>query len=88
MDSLGLSATSQQYFYLTTNQPSATRQQYFSLRTNQHQPYEQAEYLVLICFERKVLVTVMGEKEKYYLLMVDKLVVDMSSEQSLFLYAL
>jgi hypothetical protein len=35
---LGLSATSQQYFYLTTNQPPATSQQYFSLRTNQHQP--------------------------------------------------
>jgi hypothetical protein len=36
--SLGLSATSQQYFSLTTNQPLATSQQYFSLRTNQHQP--------------------------------------------------
>jgi hypothetical protein len=33
-----LSATSQQYFYLRTNQPPATSQQYFSLRTNQHQP--------------------------------------------------
>jgi hypothetical protein len=36
--SLGLSATSQQCFSLTTNQPPATSQQYFSLRTNQHQP--------------------------------------------------
>jgi hypothetical protein len=36
--SLGLSATSQQYFSLRTNQPAATSQQYFSLRTNQHQP--------------------------------------------------
>jgi hypothetical protein len=36
--SLGLSATSQQYFSLTTNQPSATSQQYSCLRTNQHQP--------------------------------------------------
>jgi hypothetical protein len=36
--SLGLSATSQQYFSLRTNQPSATSQQYFSLRTNQQQP--------------------------------------------------
>jgi hypothetical protein len=36
--SLGLSATSQQYFSLRTNQPPATRQQYFSVRTNQHQP--------------------------------------------------
>jgi hypothetical protein len=36
--SLGLSATSQQYFSLTTNQPPANSQQYFSLRTNQHQP--------------------------------------------------
>jgi hypothetical protein len=35
---LGLSATSQQYFCLRTNQPSATSQQYFSLRINQHQP--------------------------------------------------
>jgi hypothetical protein len=36
--SLGLSATSQQYFSLRTNQPPAISQQYFSLRTNQHQP--------------------------------------------------
>jgi hypothetical protein len=36
--SFGLSATSQQYFSLTTNQPSTTNQQYFSLRTNQHKP--------------------------------------------------
>jgi hypothetical protein len=37
--SLGLSATSQQYFSLRTNQqPAATSQQYSSLRTNQHQP--------------------------------------------------
>jgi hypothetical protein len=35
---IGLSATSQQYFSLTTNQPPATNQQYFSLRTNQHRP--------------------------------------------------
>jgi hypothetical protein len=35
--SFGLSATSQQYFSLITNQQSATRQQYFSLRINQHQ---------------------------------------------------
>jgi hypothetical protein len=41
--SLGLSATSQQYFSLRTNQPSATSQQYSSLRTNQHQPTEQGE---------------------------------------------
>jgi hypothetical protein len=33
-----LSATSQQYFSLRTNQPLAISQQYFSLRTNQHQP--------------------------------------------------
>jgi hypothetical protein len=36
--SFGLSATSQQYFSLRTNQPPTTSQQYFSLRTNQHQP--------------------------------------------------
>jgi hypothetical protein len=36
--SFGLSATSQQYFSLRTNQPRATSQQYFSLKTNQHQP--------------------------------------------------
>jgi hypothetical protein len=35
--SFGLSATSQQYFSLRTNQLSATSQQYFSLRANQHQ---------------------------------------------------
>jgi hypothetical protein len=33
-----LSATSQQYFSLTTNQPAATSQQYSSIRTDQHQP--------------------------------------------------
>jgi hypothetical protein len=32
--SFGLSATSQQYFSLRTNQPPALSQQYFSLRTN------------------------------------------------------
>jgi hypothetical protein len=31
----GLSATSQHYFSLRTNQPPAIRQQHFSLRTNQ-----------------------------------------------------
>jgi hypothetical protein len=36
--SLGLLATSQQYFSLRPNQPPTTNQQYFSLRTNQHQP--------------------------------------------------
>jgi hypothetical protein len=36
--SLGLSATSEQYFFLRTNQPPAISQQYFSLKTNQHQP--------------------------------------------------
>jgi hypothetical protein len=36
--SLGLSAISQQYFSLRTNQPTATSQQYYSLGTNQHQP--------------------------------------------------
>jgi hypothetical protein len=41
--SLGLSATSQQYFSLRTNQPPATSQQYFSLRTNQHQPSATSE---------------------------------------------
>jgi hypothetical protein len=34
--SFGLSATSQPYFSLRTNQSPATSQQYFSLRTNQH----------------------------------------------------
>jgi hypothetical protein len=36
--SFGLSATSQQYFSLRTNQSPAISQQYFSLTTNQHQP--------------------------------------------------
>jgi hypothetical protein len=35
---ISLSATSQQYFSLTTDQPPATNQQYSCLRTNQHQP--------------------------------------------------
>jgi hypothetical protein len=49
--SLGLSATSQQYFSLRTNQPLATSQQYFSLRTNQHQPSatSQANRLLVGC---------------------------------------
>jgi hypothetical protein len=34
----GLSATSQQYFSLRTNQPPTTSQQFFSLTANQHQP--------------------------------------------------
>jgi hypothetical protein len=34
----GLSATSQQYFSLGTNQPAATSQQYLYLTTDQHQP--------------------------------------------------
>jgi hypothetical protein len=36
--SLGLSATSQQYFSLRTYQPPTTSQQYSTLTTNQHQP--------------------------------------------------
>jgi hypothetical protein len=36
--SLGLSATSQRYFSLRTNQPPATSQHYSSLWTNQQQP--------------------------------------------------
>jgi hypothetical protein len=49
--SLGLSATSQQYFSLTTNQPQATQQtrhQYSCLRTDQHQPSatEQTDFIV------------------------------------------
>jgi hypothetical protein len=44
--SFGLSATSQQYFSLRTNQPPATSQQYFlsqnkSAPTISHQPNEQ-----------------------------------------------
>jgi hypothetical protein len=35
--SLSVSATSQHYFILTTNQPLAISQYYFSLRTKQHQ---------------------------------------------------
>jgi hypothetical protein len=46
--SFGLSATSQQYFSLRTNQPPAISQQYFSLRTNQHQPNEKAVCLLRI----------------------------------------
>jgi hypothetical protein len=48
--SLGLSATSQQYFSLRPNQPPATSQQYYSLRTNQHQPTEQVEGWSLMSF--------------------------------------
>jgi hypothetical protein len=47
--SLRLSATSQQYFSLTTNQPPATSQQYSSLRTNQHQPSATSQTNRLVC---------------------------------------
>jgi hypothetical protein len=46
--SFGLSATSQQYFFLRTNQPSAISQQYFSLRTNQHQPPATSQTNILL----------------------------------------
>jgi hypothetical protein len=36
--SISLSAISQQYFSLKTNQSPTISQQYFSLRTNQHPP--------------------------------------------------
>jgi hypothetical protein len=53
--SLGLSATSQQYFSLRTNQPQATSQQYSSLRTNQHQPSATSQpnrlYVTRGCFQ-------------------------------------
>jgi hypothetical protein len=53
--SLGLSATSQQYFSFRTNQPPATSQQYSSLRTNQHrssatsQPNKLTVYFTHLC---------------------------------------
>jgi hypothetical protein len=50
--SLGLSATSQQYFSLRTNQPPANSQQYFFLRTNQHQPSATSQTNRL-CIEKK-----------------------------------
>jgi hypothetical protein len=49
--SFGLSATSQQYFSLRTNQPLATSQQYFSLKTNQHQPSATSQTNMLHDFE-------------------------------------
>jgi hypothetical protein len=45
----GLSATSQQYFSLRTNQPPATSQQYFSLTANQHQPSATSQTNRLVC---------------------------------------
>jgi hypothetical protein len=58
--SLGLSATSQQYFSLTTNQPPATSQQYSSLRTNQHQQPATSQvntamvrFLMYVCKRKK-----------------------------------
>jgi hypothetical protein len=50
--SIGLSATSQQYFSLTTNQPPATSQQYFSLRINQHQLSATSQTNRLLSFHR------------------------------------
>jgi hypothetical protein len=46
--SFGLSATSQQYFSLRTNQPPAISQQYFSLTTNQPSAMSQTNML-LVC---------------------------------------
>jgi hypothetical protein len=53
--SLGLSATSQQYSSVRTNQPPATSQQYSSVRTNQHQPLatSQPNRLLNYVFTRK-----------------------------------
>jgi hypothetical protein len=53
--SLGLSATSQQYFSLRTNQPPATSQQYSSLRTNQHQPSATSQPNRLLHVERNIV---------------------------------
>jgi hypothetical protein len=55
--SLGLSATSQQHFSLTTNQPRATSQQYFSLRTNQHQPSATSQTNRLLALANSYLAT-------------------------------
>jgi hypothetical protein len=46
---VGLSATSQHYFSLGTNQPLAISQQYFSLGTNHHQPPAKGTYCVVCC---------------------------------------
>jgi hypothetical protein len=54
--SFGLSATSQQYFSLKTNQPPAISQQYFSLRTNQHQPSATSQTNRLQMCQIKILV--------------------------------
>jgi hypothetical protein len=51
--SFGLSATSQQYFSLRTNQPPATSQQYFYLRTKQHQTPDTSQEQALICTKGK-----------------------------------
>jgi hypothetical protein len=55
--SFGLSATSQQYFSLRTNQPPAISQQYFSLRTNQHQPTATSQTNRLSELKAKLLIS-------------------------------
>jgi uncharacterized lipoprotein YmbA len=62
--SLGLSATSQQYFSLTTNQPPATSQQYFSLRTNQHQPSATSQPNRLLVYDKVDFLEIQGPKNK------------------------
>jgi hypothetical protein len=59
--SFGLSATSQQYFSLRTNQPLAISQQYFSLRMNHHQPSatNQTNRPVIVNPDREVVWTVL-----------------------------
>jgi hypothetical protein len=62
--SLGLSATSQQYFSLRTNQPPATSQQYFCLRINQHQHQPPAKRTCYLGFRLTNRIMFIG-KEKY-----------------------
>jgi hypothetical protein len=62
--SFGLSATSQQYFYLRTNQPPAISQQYFSLRTNQHQPLATSHTNRLHALKRRSIVEDKDSREE------------------------
>jgi uncharacterized lipoprotein YmbA len=60
--SLGLSATSQQYFSLRTNQSPATSQQFFSLRINQHQPSATSQTNRLLIRDKNVFATLLKKK--------------------------
>jgi hypothetical protein len=64
----GLSATSQQYFSLRTNQPPTTSQQYFSLRTNQHHPSATSQTNRLIHGQQVIKISILIQTRTWSIL--------------------